>query len=111
MTKFSILVLLALCCFPAHAESVTLICIWNVSEGKRQSYIVDFDQAANKVTFNGEPATDPEVSDRQIKFSLHFKDVVWPHTIDRTNGVMVVDKTDSHDSRRLQCGKLGTGAF
>jgi hypothetical protein len=95
----------------ALAQNTTLICIWNISEGKRQSYIVDFDAAKNTVNFNGAPATDPAVTPTQVQFTLRFKDAVWTHTIARSNGLLTVTKSDAPDTRSLQCNTLNSGSF
>ena len=105
------IVALFLYCANAVAQPETLICIWDSTQGKKQSYIVAFDAQDNSVNFNGAVATDPAISATEIKFTLRLKDVVWTHTINRADGTMQVNKSDGPDTPHLQCGKWSGGGF
>ena len=104
---------LALTCtwVAALAQSTTLICIWDTTGGKKQSYIIEFDAKSKTVAFNGTPASDPEISSEFVSFVLKFKDVHWNHYINRVDGKMKVTKSDSPDTLQMQCGKLLTNGL
>jgi hypothetical protein len=104
---------LALACAgaTAFAQTTTLICIWETTGGKKQSYIVEFDAQSKTVAFNGIPASDPEITSEFVNFVLKFKDVHWTHNISRVDGQMKVIKSDSSDTLHIQCGKLVTNGF
>ncbi len=92
----------------AFAQSSTLICIWETANGKKQSYIIEFDAQNNSVSFNGAPASDAEINSNVVKFVLKFKDAQWTHSINRADGMMKVTKSESADTLQMQCGKLVT---
>lgn len=95
-----------------HAESVTVICLWDYSPGKKQSYIIEFDEAKQSVVFNGAPAAEVSVTRDLVSFNLHFKnDVVWSHAIDRKTGHMHATKSDAPDPVNMDCGKLVNNGF
>ena len=95
----------------ACAQITTLICIWETTGGKKQSYIIEFESQSKTVSFNGAPASDPEIDGNFVKFVLKFKDAQWTHSINRTDGQMLVTKSESPDTLHMQCGKLQTNGF
>lgn len=100
---------LLLASLAVHAENVTLICIWDVSASKKQSYIVEFDEQKQSVAFNGAPTGEASINADSVRFNLHFpKEVVWSHAINRKDGKMVATKSDAPDPLKMQCGKLVT---
>ena len=111
MNKLIATFLLSYACTAAFAQSTTLICIWETTNGKKQSYIIEFDAQSKSVAFNGAPASDPEINSNFVKFVLKFKDAQWAHSINRADGMMKVTKSESPDTLQMQCGKLLTNGF
>jgi hypothetical protein len=111
MNKLFTTLLLSCVCATAFAESTTLICIWETTNAKKQSYIIEFDAQNKYVAFNGAPASDPDINSNFVKFVLKFKDAQWTHSINRADGMMKVTKSESADTLQMQCGKLLTNGF
>lgn len=108
MNRLIATLLFSCVCATAFAQSTTLICIWETTNGKKQSYIIEFDAQNKSVAFNGAPASDPEITSSVVKFVLKFKDAQWTHSINRADGMMKVTKSESADILQMQCGKLIT---
>ena len=106
MNRLIATVLFSCVCAAAFAQSSTLICIWETANGKKQSYIIEFDALNKSVSFNDAPASDPEINSNVVKFVLKFKDAQWTYGINRADGMMNVIKSESADTLQMQCGKL-----
>jgi hypothetical protein len=111
MAKLFIAVIVFLASTITWAQNTVLICVWETTGGKKQSYIIEFDAQNKTVAFNGAPASDPEITNEFVQFVLKFKDVYWTHKISRGDGLMKVTKSDSADTLQMQCGKLLTNGF
>jgi hypothetical protein len=111
MNRLVATLLLSCACANAFAQSTTLICIWEATNGKKQSYIIEFDVLNKSVAFSGAPASDPEINSNFVKFVLKFKVAQWTQSINRADGMMKVTKSESPDTLQMQCEKLLTNGF